>query len=40
MARSLSGSGPRGKRVALPEPLTRSEQFADAVGSLLSCALD
>jgi hypothetical protein len=27
-------------RVAFPEPLTRSEQFAVAVGGLLSCALD
>jgi len=27
-------------RVAFPEPLTRSEQFADALRSLLSCALD
>ena len=27
-------------RVAFPEPLTRSEEFAGAVGGLLSCALD
>jgi hypothetical protein len=27
-------------RVAFPEPLTRSEEFAGAVGGLLACALD
>ena len=27
-------------RVAFPEPLTRGEEFADAVGSLSGCALD